>query len=371
MLMDIDADAAQAKFEAMKVCADEMIAAATGFSRQPWIKRAGAGHCVHIDPITGVPYLHITSGWNYATQSLPGGHWRTKDFVTCERATEPINVLPATFSEMASFNGRLFRCNGLWDYPFSQPNSTHTTDKVFMSDTGAFPWQLDLNAPSQEGECGMAVVSGGYLYTRPGENYRINSPPTYNMPTAVHRRDANGVWTESGSTPARRSFAYLDWNGKIVLIGGRDDTNYPAVADLNDMVVSSDGFATSQRFTGFPFRGAYGRRATIFNGRLVLTGGAYGQDGLTANTVFLKEVWSASLADDITDPASWRRDADLPTAVAHHVVATLSPGGLETMGVIGGYNSVDRPGGSPSGRIDTTTDLETWTLRTDSDFCVA
>ncbi len=112
----------------------------TGFERAPWVRRVGAAHCIHQG------YFHISSGVDFARQVIVGGHYRTADFVTVERAIEPINVLPVTFGEMASFDGKLWRANGLWDYPFSVAGS-HCTNKVFESETGSIPWALDAGVP--------------------------------------------------------------------------------------------------------------------------------------------------------------------------------------------------------------------------------
>ncbi len=194
--------------------------------------------------------------------------------------------------------------------------------------------------------------------------YTPNPPPTYFMPTDIWRKAPGGAWEQRNNAMSpRRSHAYLDWNGTIVMIGGRDDTNYPTVVDLNDTVISSDGFATFQNLGSAPFRGAYGRRASKFNGMAVLTGGAYGPGGPT--TTYLNEVWTSS---NPLDPSSWVQYAPMPIACIHHMVGVLTIDGVETLAVIGGYNQNDRPDGSPYGTIYTTTDLTQWVARMDSDF---
>lgn len=345
---------------------DDLMASLTGFRRSPWIKRAGAGYCVHDN------VLQIGPGWDYALQSLPGGHFRTKDFMKCERAVEPIGVQPSAFAEMCSARGKIRRAGGLWDYPFSNPSISHCTNAIGVSETGAAPWSLDPNAPPDERECLVYESSDDKQteYLGLGVRYHVNPPPTYEMPTNMYRRTADGPFElRCTNLRPRRSVTSYTVGDALVLGCGRDDTQYPTVADLNDFIVSTDGAASFQSMGTAPFIGAYGRRATKFGGGVILSGGAYSiGSGTTANTVFLDECWFMSNPLDLS---TLRQLPPLPIACVHHIAATLIINGVETFAVIGGYNSNARPDGSPYGTIFTTTDLDVpLQALTGSDFWV-
>lgn len=373
MPVSVDADALRSVFFDAEIAATGMENALTGFQTSPWIKRAGAGYCVHTDSVTGIPHLHIGPGWNYATQSLPPGHFRTSDFVTIERAIEPIDVVPSAFAEMCSARGKIRRAGGLFDYPFgSIPGapSSHCTNAIYTSDTGSGPWSSDPDAPTTQRECLVyEATDSGTEYLGLGVGYAANPPPTYYMPVDFVRRTADGPFEgrSTNNRPRRSVTSYTV--GEVLVIGcGRDDTQYPDAVDLNDFIVSTDGAATFQSMGAAPFRGAYGRRATKFGGGVVLTGGAYSVGtGTTANTDFLDECWFMSNPLDLS---TLQQMPALPIACVHHIAAVLTIGGVETLALIGGYNSNARPDGSPYGTIYTTTDLHTWTARTDSGFWV-
>ena len=356
-------------FYAAKAHADAFIRAVSGFAIAPWPKRYGSGHCSHVDPFSGQTYFHINNGWDFSRQVIVPGHFRTKDFKTVEQAIEPINVLPVTFGELASLNGKLFRTNGFWNYP-QQPGNDHTTSNVYMSDTGGF-WMLDASAPAIDRECHMALAhTDGCLYIGMGERYSINPPPTYQMPTDFLRRNIAG-WTQQNNTMRpRRSFAYFSSGSSIVIGCGRDDTNYPTVVDLNDFIASTDGGVTFQVLGNAPFRGAYGRRAAPFHGGIVLVGGAYSTtgNGNTANTTYLNEIW---WTDTPLLPSTYVALPPLPIACVHGMVGVLTVDGVETLAVISGYNSNDRPDGSPYGTIFTFAWADgVWRARRDSGFWV-
>lgn len=373
--MNIDADAIRSDLLAAKGEVDAALTALAGFSRQPWIKRAGAAHCNHVDPITGIEYFHINRGWDFSKQAVLPGHWRTKDFVTVERAQEPTGLLADVFCEMASFDGKLYSAGGLWDYPPS-PNNDHCTDKIFLSDTGGF-WGLDSGAPPVHRECHALLASGGYLKMWGGERYSVPTdvPPVYVMPTDGWRKPiGGGPWEQcSSAVPQNRSFAYFGRPDGDWMIGGRGDLTYPAIVDRNDIWVATDNGLGFQHVGIAPFRGAFGRRATPAFGGHIITGGAYGLNGSgnTADTVHLNEAWFLPGGADPTVAGSWIAMPPLPIAVVHHMAGALTINGVETFALIGGYNSKDRPDGSPYGTIFTTTDPSVpMVARPESDFSV-
>jgi hypothetical protein len=351
--------------------------AVTGFQHAPYEKRCAAGATVHDN------FLHITQGWSPGTPSLPfvASHFRTPDFIRAEKAVGDLQMYRCVMNELASFDGKLFRSSGLDTLPLTYGDDA-VNDHIYASDTGAAPWVLEPGRPTGAlipKECGVlhafnSASYGDILIDGMGEAYNPAPPPTYHMRTALYRRSTAGAWAHHAAIPfRRRNFAYFTFGGLPYWAGGADDLRDPPLsADYRtvygDLIRFDADYQNPINLGSYPFGPAYGRKAALMSGHVVLTGGAKGDGTFSTQVSFTKEVWASN---DPENPSSWFRLADLPEALNHHAVGVLTIDGVETLGVIGGYNNLAYSGGGPIGKIWTLGGLTgTWQARTDSDFWV-
>jgi hypothetical protein len=345
---------------------DNVTTALTGFARAPYQKRCSAGHCNHQG------YFHICQGWNPSAGAFVSSHYRTQDFMVAERAVEPLGMTPVLFNEAASFDNRIYRGPG-YDVLPAVLNDDLVTNAIWSSATGSAPWVQESNPPPLPREVASLLVHDGHLYQFLGEAYTGHANPTYAMRTDAYRKAPGGNWEQrANNLPKRRSFAYLSWNGAIFVIGGADDNHngqdYRKV--YGDILRSDDGMQSLTNLGDGPFGPGYGRRMAVFNGHVVLVGGAAGDGGFAAPVAFTNKVWASNHPGLI--PSSWFELAPLPQALNHSIVGVLTIDGVETLGVIGGYNNVTHSGGGPLGTVYTLNALNgSWVARTDSDFWTA
>lgn len=368
----MDTVALRSKFVDMKSRTDAMVATvaeAEGYARVAWEKRCSAGHCVHND------YFHITQGWSPGTPSAQfvNSHYRTRDWVVAERAMAGPNMPPCVMNEMISFNGLLYRGSGLDTLPVIA-NDDLCTNAVYSSPNGCAPWTPEANIPFDARECyGFLATNDGPLIWN-GERYTGVQPPqaAYVMHQDAWLRGASGTWAlRSSALPKRRNFAHVLWNGSIFMLAGADDmhngANYRHV--YAEILKSSDGMQTVTSLGDGPFGPRYGVRAAKAWGHVILIGGAYGDGGFSDQVAFTNRCWASNHPDLI--PSSWFEIAPLPQALNHAMAGTLTVNGVETVGVIGGYNNLTHAGGGPLGTIYTLDGIGSqWRSRTDSDFWV-
>jgi hypothetical protein len=325
---------------------DGVDAAIAGFQRTPFSPSIQQG-CVHNG------YAYLTAGWEHS--NIYNDVWRTKDFVVCEKAVGANDLPGICFHHMDSFAGKVYRGPG---FDSMTEQGDRVTNRCFASVDGSLPW-TELTIPWAPRECAGFMAAGDYLYCFLGLAYNLPAAG-YTMLPDAWRMDANGVWEQrSADLPLRRrSFTYANWQGNVVLIGGRDDMTPGGPTNYNDIWRSTDGMQGMTRILEHgPFPNGYEWRAVVFQGRLVLLGGtASGAAGDRFATVY---------SSNDPDLQTWVQHPNMPVGRSHFTAAVLTVNGVETLGVITGYGS-----SGAMRDIYTTTDLVTWTARTDSDFWV-
>jgi hypothetical protein len=347
-------DAAKTKAEGI---AEDFYQQATGYRRAQFTKRCAMGSVKHSDG-----YLHIGSGWlpgvTAAQGAFVGGHYRTNDFLRCEKA-QGNDPHQSIFYEMASHGGELVKVCGLNDLVWSA-GDTLTTAQVSASQDGV-NWSAKPAFPVQH-ECGFAISNGTDLFAGFGVSYNASGSPIYDINRAVHKWNGSG-WSLVNSDVgfAIRSFGYTYFAGRFYFFAGRDDTSYPTVTD-SAVCRSTEDFITFTNHGNLPFSG-YGARCANIWGGVACVGSAAGEPNATFSPAVY---WS----DTPWDVSSFVQLASLPEATIHMALGALTINGVETLGQIGGYvrrNSVYQACGTVHTLSSKTGQ---WQARTDSDFWV-
>lgn len=309
--------------------------------------------------------FHVVSGWNGIStggQNFPDS-WRSADLVLAEKSngTPPY---PVSFCEMQSLGSKLILAPG-YDGSFpptlSAPDD-QVNDFFQVSDDDGENWYPVTPSGMTPHETGALVKCGNSLYDFGGLHYVWpGGQISYAMNHQVWRWDIGQsapVLANANLPFSRRSFGSCEWNGGILVYGGRDDV---AGLTYNDVWFSNDGLQTITQ---------------IANGSL--PGSLFGCSLMTfpvggvEHAVVIGGQWSGGMTRAVwTTPTpsiwnSWVRRADLPSDRQAVQYVRMPVNGVDSLVGVGGQGV---SGGPALNEIIICCDLDAgWSTLVTSDF---